>query len=217
MDIIKTVFWRSTLRTSKEFPAWSLPCPGVQGRLGGLQDEVCTRWSRVQYCALWPGALEGSCRLQLGNLPQYRSGRTTNWWRNKIVVARAGGGRPDLHSGAQLTQFPARAAVTLALFNFTLIQTVMNMHKQTSCFCLHQKFWHSYSKILSIKLPNCTLVKVLQTNLPILLWRQPGKWKKVSILKNPSWDASVRQGSVCFVLLSIKITPSHSSVYFLSC
>ena len=181
MDIIKTVFWRSTLRTSKEFPACSLP--GVHGRLGGLQDEVCTRWSRVRYCALWPGALEGSCRLQLGNLPQYRSGRTTNWWRNKIVVARAGGGRgetrPALRSTTDTISSSSccdlRLVMTLALFNFTLIQTVMNMHKQTSCFCLHLKFWHSSAKILRIKLPNCTLVKVLQTNLPILLWRQPVK------------------------------------------
>ena len=33
-----------------------------------------------------------------------------------------------------------RLVMTLELFNFTLIQTVMNMHKQTSCFCLDLQF-----------------------------------------------------------------------------
>ena len=105
-----SIFLKSTVGTSKEFPAWSLikSCNLHLVSRGGLRDEVCTRWSRVQYCALWPGALEGSCRLQLGNLPQYRSATDNKLMEEQNCCSQGGRGE----TRPALTQFPARDGAT---------------------------------------------------------------------------------------------------------
>ena len=110
IDIIKSFFWRSTVGTSKEFPAWSLAwrCNLHLVSRGGLRDEVCTRWSRVQYCALWPGLAGGKLPPAVGEFAPI-SVRTDN----KLMEEQnccSQGGRGETRPA--LTQFPARDGAT---------------------------------------------------------------------------------------------------------
>ena len=88
--------------TSKEF----VTCIWCPGEVSGTRSALGGPESNIVHCD--QGWLEGSCRLQLGNLPQYRSATDNKLMEEQNCCSQGGRGE----TRPALTQFPARDGAT---------------------------------------------------------------------------------------------------------
>ena len=129
-----SIFWRSIVGTSKKSfqpEAWHgvVTCIWCPGEVSGTRCALGGPESNIVHCDQEHWREAAACSW--GICPNIGQPRTTNWWRNKIVVARAGGGRPDLHwHNFQLEM--VRLVMTLELFNFYIYRNLSTLqHRGT--------------------------------------------------------------------------------------